>query len=227
MQLRLQKARGSSSDGMSLVEQKAVTRHVRRRINWVAITPWVIAVGSLAWATSHKQLPTSVNWQPLANILCALIAFYGALFGVNKAVENYTRQKWWEKRFEAYDKTIDALSTLQHVWHLHRLDEDNRNSSPTPSTYFKERIEAIRPRELEAREHYERILSTSPFLLSQNVIDRIRELRQEVDAISSPADDYRTSAEDYYYDILQAYTRCLADVNRFAVRDLGPDGFQQ
>jgi len=192
-----------------------LARDAIRRIDGARVIRWTLSIAGvslLAWATIHKVLPASFPWQPIATIVAAWIA-------VQSAVENYTKQKYWEKRFEAYQKTIDSLSLLRQYHSLKTKSEVYEMEHRDPSPWLKERMDALEAPTDAARDHLDILANTAPFLLSREAIEAIKTMNSDFKQITTQQDFF-----DYLDEYDRAYKKCLDELNRCAVKDLGIKG---
>jgi hypothetical protein len=145
-----------------------------------------------------------------ANLLIGIvIAVVSAITTVFLAFQRFRREKWWERKADAYSRIIEALhlmkrgleDDLEHIQGDRRPDEE-------PSD------EAIHEfRRAEAEVH--KAIDTGSFLLSQDAQNAMEQLKTDLSHAGRPAGIGALGVE------IDALGGCLEKLPDIAKRDLG------
>lgn len=59
-----------------------------------------------------------LNYSQLAvtSATALVVALLGAWVTVQLAYRRFRKEKWWERKFDTYDRVIDALYRTKEVW---------------------------------------------------------------------------------------------------------------
>jgi len=114
---------------------------------------------------------------------------------------------------------IDTVSILAHDAFLRMKDAEARNESPTPSKYYEARREKIGEQVYEAREYYDSLIRSVPFLLSQDALDTLDRLDADLKKVADRWQE--TPSDEFYYEVNLFHRKCLRDLSLCAKKDLG------
>lgn len=144
---------------------------------------------------------------PTDLVRLALVGLVGGLFGSFLGNRNYRRQRWWERRADAYTRLIDALSDLLSYY-----------SALTDAEMMRTELTKEREAELEAprketRRHVVRATMSGAYFFSEEVAISLRALEKHQDT------EY-DSAFEHYDSNWGANRECLDRVAAASKRDL-------
>jgi hypothetical protein len=143
----------------------------------------------------------------------ASISIGGAFLAAHIAMKKFRGEKCWEKKALAYTELIGALHSMK--WRAGELqDAEQRNKDFTDEEYNRmwEEFEV-------ARKEIGRIADYSTFLISDEVVDAIREMEHSRDIRRD-----RGTPESRFEDLLEEYTsvdKCLERIKEIGRADLG------
>lgn len=163
-----------------------------------------------------------MNWSAfLSSLVLSLIAAFGAAqFTAWFSLGRFYRERWWEKKFEAYTSIINALHDMAQSI-THEIEEyvepvlpDDELFNRTPS---QERAEQIRKQYNEkhkiARDELRRRTDIGEFIISPQAVILLRALWK----------DLAERGEDYISDLeggVKAVNDCLEQMRQLANDDL-------
>jgi hypothetical protein len=187
------------------------------QIRWAVIVPYVMAAVAVAWALSHHQFSLSqraitlLGMIPLGPLATIVVGYYA----VYKAVDNYTKQKWWERRVEEYSRLVDALSTIRADIILRHLQYDHTVQYGEPSEQYNDRLLLVKSQVEEATEYVHGIGISGSFMLSSAAVDALARFG-----------DFITACDREDFEATLKYTKehcnnCIKIINECAILDLG------
>lgn len=146
----------------------------------------------------------------LDHLLTTLIAaILGSLVTAQVALRNLRKDKWWERKAEAYDNVILALDELAYI--SGEMINDAKQNRATSLEMEEERTEAIRA----ARREVTRAWRLGCYMLSHDVKARLRQYLS--DEISRSHDQ---SWASFIADKHEAAVQCLKALIDLARKDL-------
>lgn len=144
------------------------------------------------------------------NILTGiLIAAVSAWITVQLSLRRFRAEKWWEKRVAAYERVLDALHHAKafSAAHLNAAEADRQIST--------ERDEELRKKAQEANLEIERAADIGGFLLSDEALARLRQLKEDERVASETDDWYEYLSSDW-----AAANSCLKEFIVISKKDL-------
>jgi hypothetical protein len=139
----------------------------------------------------------------------AAIAVGGAFLAANLATRRFRKEKWWERKANAYSELVEALHHMK--WypseHIDAAIENRELDKEDKDEYWK--------RYREARRNVWRIADASSFLVSPKVHEAIVEMEKELGEART-ADWWLEHAEQQY----AAIQKCLVRIKDLARHEL-------
>ena len=152
-----------------------------------------------------------LNYSQLAvtSVTALVVALLSAWVTVQLAYRRFRTEKWWERRFDTYDRIIDALYRTKVVW-----DNDLKAAARGSDLSNEEERDQIAQYD-RAKGEIERAVVLGEYVLGSAARMRLQEYRARIN---------QTDGSDWLalmIDSANATSECLDDVIRLARRDLG------
>jgi hypothetical protein len=148
---------------------------------------------------------TPDNWIALGGVAASAIVtglglYFGPRFAVQRSLEQFRSQKWWEKRHETYNAIIEHLSTIQVVSGS-RCNDIEEHMQMYPLTFPD-----FQPDERSGQAYTElrTYAAQGTFLVSEKAAEALHTFHQET--WPDPSEDMLES----YTNAHQASIKCLA-----------------
>jgi hypothetical protein len=148
--------------------------------------------------------------QAVLSILIAVVTSVAtSTITLGLGLKYYARQKWWERKAEAYQAVMDALSKMRSynkgfVEYVERVDDSSETSEYDRMQEYK-----------DAQYCLELHLHSDAFLLSRSAIDVLRTLDKEFNASKRERDADYQAHSDY-----ASTKKAIDDMTTAAKRDL-------
>ena len=138
-----------------------------------------------------------------------MISAVTSLITVQLSLHRFRKEKWWEKRVEAYERVIEALhhSKAFSDVHLEAIHEGGNVSD--------ERKEELRIAAKDASCEIERAVDLGTFFLGDAAHGRLRQYQKDAKKAYAAQDWYAHLERDWV-----ATKSCLEDIIEIAQRDL-------
>ncbi len=147
-----------------------------------------------------------VEFQP---IIVGIIGFAGVMFTLWYNGKMMRKQRWWERKIEAYEKIIEALHNSKMFSEEH-LEADCKGREVS-----EEKDKELRRLAKFAHDEIVKVIDTGTFMFSEIAMTRLRKYRKEDDQASDT-----TMWIEYLEADLDATDRCLKDMIEIAKSDL-------
>lgn len=139
-----------------------------------------------------------------------LVALFAALFSYVGSTRGYVRQRWWERRADAYDRLLEA------VWHLYEYDDLHYDEYIERSSQIPdEMMDVLNNQWMEARRSIKRAESLGAYLLSEEAVETLRQLWKDRSDVKDPEDFYEIVEANW-----SASHQCMKRLTECAKRDL-------
>jgi len=137
-----------------------------------------------------------------------LVAIVTAFITVRLSLKQFRSQQWWEKRFEAYTRIVEALH------HLIDYCESHAKEDMTGVQIEPERRKQLEEAYARSFDELTKAANVGSFIISSKAADLLEKLRtRDKDWESSPP-------WEIYTGDAHAYRKALADIRELAKRDL-------
>ena len=142
--------------------------------------------------------------------LSAVVALLTAYVTVRLALRRFRAEQWWSRKADAYAAIMEALHNAKDCDSVHftEINEDRH--------YSPEYKAELSKRGREADQQIRKGIDTSTFLLSEEAVEVLEELRSGL----AEADDAQDYAE-HLWASLGAVNKCLEKLPSIAKKDLG------
>lgn len=144
-----------------------------------------------------------------------VVALLSAWVTVQLAYRRFRKEKWWERKFDTYDRVIDALYRTKEVW------DNDLTAAARGSNLSEEEQESQFAQYDHAKRDIERAVALGEYVLGTAARIRLKEYRRRIT---------RTAGEDWLQSLLDsadATSECLDDLIQLARQDLGANNVSQ
>jgi hypothetical protein len=148
----------------------------------------------------------------LSVIAAIVVAVTSAWVTVQLSLQRFRREKWWERKADAYSRIIEALHNAK-VFASEHWDASMRGRS-VPDEADKE----LRQQANVGRKEILRASDVGAFLISPEAVKLLLQYQKE-----SEEARLTTSWQEYLDNDLDAVNKCLKGMIAVAKRDLGTD----
>jgi len=146
-------------------------------------------------------------------LVAAILAFAASLIATGVSIYNarfsrFARERWWEKKVEAYSRIIDALANLVY-YHEEHLEAEERQIS------LSERREDIGDYWKKGHAEVKKATAIGAFLISSEAEAAIHKMWKEQGKVVNPTDWYSLIESNYV-----ASRDCLRSLVEAAKKDV-------
>lgn len=156
----------------------------------------------------------SVAWPAMSEIVLnvftgSIIAVLSAWVTVRLSLERFRREKWWERKADAYERIITALHYFDN------FAERNYDAAIRGKELDSETDRTLRDAVINAKDEVNRLTNIGALVLPDEAIQRLNQFQREAKKASETT-NWITYLEVYS----SAVQSCLADIIKIARNDL-------
>ena len=140
-----------------------------------------------------------------------VISITTAYLTVRFSLRQFYSERWWEQKWEQYEKVIEAL------YHIKHYADRMRASIEVGKDLSDKRKNELINRSKEGADEIDRAITIGAFVMSNEALKQIKQLRiniQELDFNNMSFFDYLDNQVAYLED-------CITKVTKLAKKDLG------
>ncbi|HEX9758307.1 MAG TPA: hypothetical protein VGB26_11000 [Nitrospiria bacterium] len=148
------------------------------------------------------------------NILTGIvIAAVSAWITVQLSLKRFRKEKWWERKADAYVRVIEALHHVKNF--PDRLFDAGSSGQNLPEEKEKELIKHAE----KAENEIQKALDIGAILLSKEAIIRLKHYKKDLDDALSQ-DPQRQNYYEFQLTVLENSKKCLEDIIKISKKDL-------
>lgn len=144
-----------------------------------------------------------------------IISIVTAFITVRLSLRQFYSQRWWEKKFEQYEKVLEAL------YHIHHVNDRLLEAAEHGKDLSPERKNSLLAKSHEGSDELEKAVSIGAFALSKKALLSLKHLRSELE--ENKNNFPKISYYEYLDKNVSSLNKCISELTSIARKDLSVD----